>query len=575
VSNPIRYDSLLVHYLAEALRARLSGRACRALPLRLSEHAAALPLEGGEAILFDLHPARGSVRVVPWPGVADGPDAELVGFHAPEDERRLELRARGGARFRPVERTLIAELHTHHWNLLVTDAEGRIVFAMRARAAGGRALQTGAPYRPPEPLNRITAPDPGSEEHALRAWTDTVRGTAPPERLRAVQRRFAWLGALNAGPVLGDLGSEDDPTDAQVAAAFERWLRLARLPPADPVLLRLPAGPHPYPVPLPGVEAVPVPDLLRGFDLAAESGDTVSAAPSSPAEDAAAAALAPLRRRAGQLRARAARLRERLAGAADAPRTRLRGDLLLANIPSIPRGAAVARLRDWEGAEIEIPLDPSRSVPENADRWYREARAQERAAARVPDLLHATESELGRIDEALAEVERGGAVPAALLQAAATASRAAAAGGGGEGEPRLPYRVFRTSGGLEVRVGRGSADNDRLTFHHSRPNDVWLHARSVAGSHVVLRWGRADQAPPAAELAEAAGLAAWFSKARTSGLVPVDWTRRKHVRKPRGAAPGLVLPQRVKTVFVEPDPELERRLAVEEDLLSGEGSHER
>jgi predicted ribosome quality control (RQC) complex YloA/Tae2 family protein len=142
----------------------------------------------------------------------------------------------------------------------------------------------------------------------------------------------------------------------------------------------------------------------------------------------------------------------------------------------------------------------------------------------------------------------------------ALTERQAPAASRSEPATALPYRVYRTSGGLEVRVGRSARDNDRLTFHHAAPNDVWLHAQSVPGSHVVLRWRDAQGAPPARDLSEAAALAALFSRARTSALVPVDWTRRKHVRKPRGAPAGAVIPQQVKTLFVEPDAALEERL---------------
>jgi len=104
---------------------------------------------------------------------------------------------------------------------------------------------------------------------------------------------------------------------------------------------------------------------------------------------------------------------------------------------------------------------------------------------------------------------------------------------------------------LEIRVGRSSRANDDLTFRHSSPNDIWLHARSVPGSHVILRWANPQGSPPARDLEEAARLAAYHSKARTSAIVPVDWTRRKYVRKPRGAPPGAVVPQRVRTLFVD------------------------
>ena len=76
---------------------------------------------------------------------------------------------------------------------------------------------------------------------------------------------------------------------------------------------------------------------------------------------------------------------------------------------------------------------------------------------------------------------------------------------------------------------------------------------------MILRWPTSGN-PPARDLAEAGGLAALHSKARTSATVPIDWTLRKHVRKPRGSKPGSVVPDRVRTVFVEPDEMLLKRL---------------
>jgi predicted ribosome quality control (RQC) complex YloA/Tae2 family protein len=79
---------------------------------------------------------------------------------------------------------------------------------------------------------------------------------------------------------------------------------------------------------------------------------------------------------------------------------------------------------------------------------------------------------------------------------------------------------------------------------------------------VVLRWGKQGN-PPARDLEEAAVLAALHSKARTSGVVPVDWTFRRHVRKPRGSPPGSVVPDRVKTIMARPDATLLERLAAD------------
>ncbi|HKK92346.1 MAG TPA: NFACT RNA binding domain-containing protein, partial [Longimicrobiales bacterium] len=213
-------------------------------------------------------------------------------------------------------------------------------------------------------------------------------------------------------------------------------------------------------------------------------------------------------------------------------------------------------LLDFDGEEIRIPLDPTLSPDANARRLYDRAARLERAAERLPGMITDARRELEAAAE-LAERVEGGDVERAELEAALP-ERSSRGGGDDEG-PSLPYRRYRSSGGLEIRVGRGAARNDDLTFHHSRPDDVWMHASQVAGAHVILRWD-ADGAPPARDLAEAATLAAWFSKARTSGSVPVAWTRRKYVRKPRKAPPGSVLPDRVETVFVKPSRAVEERL---------------
>jgi predicted ribosome quality control (RQC) complex YloA/Tae2 family protein len=95
------------------------------------------------------------------------------------------------------------------------------------------------------------------------------------------------------------------------------------------------------------------------------------------------------------------------------------------------------------------------------------------------------------------------------------------------------------SDGTRVLVGRGSADNDKLTFHVARGNDIWMHAMDWAGSHVVIQVTKGKVVSQRA-LEEAALLAAWFSKGRNDGVVTVQFTLRKHVRKPAGVAAGRV-----------------------------------
>jgi len=300
---------------------------------------------------------------------------------------------------------------------------------------------------------------------------------------------------------------------------------------------------------------VAVPSLLAGMEQVADSEAEPSPEPSTDRF------LPLITGRLAEAKRKAERLRRELASSTSASDVRSNADLLLARIQDVRRGDTIARLEDWEGGVVEFALDPQLSPAENAARLYEVAGRRERAAAQLPALIAAADADVARWADAADFIARS-EVPDWLAAYVADKPESRRSGGAPEDGVTLPYRRFRTSGGLEVRVGKGAKENDRLTFKESTPEDVWLHAQSVPGSHVILRWKDANASPPARDLAEAAQLAAVFSKARTSSTVAVDWTRRKHVRKPRGAAPGSVIPQRVKTLFVEPDDEIVDRLAV-------------
>ncbi len=108
---------------------------------------------------------------------------------------------------------------------------------------------------------------------------------------------------------------------------------------------------------------------------------------------------------------------------------------------------------------------------------------------------------------------------------------------------------YLSADGLAILVGRNNQQNDHLTFRLSRPNHLWLHARNIPGSHVAIV---SEEEVPPATLLQAAQLAAYFSQSRTSPKVLVDYTLRKHVRKPKGASPGFVHYDEAKTILVNP-----------------------
>ena len=106
-------------------------------------------------------------------------------------------------------------------------------------------------------------------------------------------------------------------------------------------------------------------------------------------------------------------------------------------------------------------------------------------------------------------------------------------------------------GGFEALAGKTDADNDLLSLKIARAGDLWFHVRGLPGSHVVLRHPEGEK-PDNATVKAAAAIAAWHSKARKAGTVPVSCTEARHVGKPRGAKPGTVSIKREKTIKVRP-----------------------
>jgi predicted ribosome quality control (RQC) complex YloA/Tae2 family protein len=578
VSNTIRYDALLVHYLARELEERLRGRRLRGVRLDSDARRFILELDD-ERLVWELHPSRGWIRILKdtetetVQEAAEGWSARQIRTQrrprvrritAPPDERWLELEIDAGGRDRASR--FVVELLTNQWNVLALAPDGTILGAIRSRETRDRTLRPGVTYAPPGGPGGGGPPNPrreGAEAAVgLDRWREILGDQPPPDRARALVRSLAWTSPLNASAILGQAGEAtagDQPSDAtRLEDAWRRYVDIASRPDPQPQLLEL-GRPTPYPLPLPGVEGRTMLSLLAAFDAAAAE------APATLAPEVRAALadrLERTRRRGERLRAEAEEAPARAAA------LRRRADLLMAQLHRVPKGATEVTVDNFEGGTETVELDPAVTAADNAQALYDRARKRERAAARLPDRVREAMAESHRIASLLAAIDAGEADHTDVARWLAEVRPDAGPGGGGG--PRLPYRRFRSSGGLEIRVGRTGRANDDLTFHHASPDDIWLHARDAAGAHVILRWSDREQNPPRRDLMEAAILAALNSRARTSGTVPVDWTRRKHVRKPRKAPPGAVLPDRIATIFVEPDPSLLDRLAGDDGGASGE-----
>jgi predicted ribosome quality control (RQC) complex YloA/Tae2 family protein len=259
-----------------------------------------------------------------------------------------------------------------------------------------------------------------------------------------------------------------------------------------------------------------------------------------------------LERRAEEASTAAAHARQRLHALAHEAGYRNIADLIMAHLHEIPAGAIQHAVLDFYTGEPRIiKLKSSEKPQKTAENLYRKAKNQqieerqltERIARREADAFFALER-LEELDTqpALAEL-RGlrawrklhGLDPA---QAAAQAAR------------ELPFKVFEDRG-FTILVGRNSANNDLLTQKYAHKDDLWLHAKDVSGSHVVIRH-KAGQTIPEPVVEHAAQLAAWYSRRQHDSLCPVTVTPKKFVRKPKGALPGQVVVEREKVVLVKP-----------------------
>lgn len=565
------FDSVFIAALARELDARWSGRRLESVRFDRSARSVTVDL-GDEAWVWLLHPREGVLMPLPEAakgprrpsdsgrsrgghdrGLLDGP-RRVVRIASPADTRQLFLALAGPE---DGDERLVFDLVTNRWNALHV-VEGTVRSVLVA-GLGRDPVAPGDAWRPASSDRRWATVD---EAPDLDAWTSTLRELAEPDGGRA-RRHVAWLSASNEAAVLGDVlaGNVVDVDDA--ARCHTRYLRLR-----DTALHDSPQGwmlsgtsgdpmrPYVTSLGLPGAELVgSVLDALATWAAGSERVEGALQAAAEPPEiTALREALEERRERsAKKIRALKAEVDETTG---DPDELRQLGHLLLARKADVPSGVSETRLESFTGETVTVPLDPTLDAVGNAEAYYDRARRQERAAKQLPGRIAQAERRLVALDEALERLAVEG--PDEPLWKLAGGKRRVLGGGGGSGgrageAERLPYRVYRTSGGREIRAGRSARANDELTFGHSAPDDIWMHVREAPGSHVVLRWGRKDQNPPEAELAEAALVAAVLSRARGSTVVPVAWTRRKYVRKPRKAPPGAVVPERTQTVFVEPD----------------------
>lgn len=251
------------------------------------------------------------------------------------------------------------------------------------------------------------------------------------------------------------------------------------------------------------------------------------------------------------------RMLEDLANESRADRYERNAHLLMASTGDIQAGRMEVTVPDLftDGEPVTIPMDPVLSPIENAEEYYARARRTRQARQHAEGRLIETERMAILANSLLEKLRRVTSVSALeqfrgdLLSNEESARLIRSET---REQSQLPFRRFVLPGGYEVWVGKNAKQNDRLTMQFAQKHDFWMHARGVSGSHVLLRRPSRTVRPGRDTLEQAASIAAYFSKAKGSGLVPVSMTERKYVRKPKGAPPGTVVLEREEVLLVEP-----------------------
>ncbi|RJQ39635.1 MAG: fibronectin/fibrinogen-binding protein [Nitrospiraceae bacterium] len=248
---------------------------------------------------------------------------------------------------------------------------------------------------------------------------------------------------------------------------------------------------------------------------------------------------------------------EKLKEVADREKLKLYGELVTANIYSIPKNSKSVLLLDYYSENndyIEVPLDENLLPQENAQKYYRQYSKAKSTYENTSKQVQETLNELEYLESVMHILEN------CSLAHEIEEIREELAGEGylrsrkkrisRQHKPSEPLH-YKSSEGLDILVGRNNCQNDHLTMKTASSNDIWLHTRNIPGSHVVVK--KQQQNVPDTTLLEAAAIAAYHSKAQMSSNVPVDYTTVKNVKKPPGAKPGMVIYENFKTIITTPD----------------------
>ncbi|MFB6285114.1 MAG: NFACT family protein [Candidatus Bipolaricaulia bacterium] len=449
--------------------------------------------------------------------------------------------------------TLRAELMRPNGNVLLLD--GDEVLGAQNASSGHRSFEPHSAYVPPEGQGKL---DPRGISQT--AFGEALSANSGEPTKRALFKALDGIGPLTAGELAvsadvdpsAELGSlSDEEIERLWGVTRDRFGRLEQGDLAPHVYVDADgtaqeATPWPY-ASLSDHEANPVATMSEAIDACYRTRRE------TPVERRWRELQRALTDEINHVEKSLANVTEDLQKAERYEADKTIGDLLMAYLASVPRGESSVELTDFEGQVREVSLDPTLEPVENAQSYYqrykKRKRGVEKLQARQRQLrwersylrglqVHLDEAEtLADLDALEAELVEAGAIQ----QPTRSPKRQSA--------PSGPRRVAME--GHQIYVGRNGRQNDQL-IRDAHPDDLWLHAKDRPGSHVVIKSDSKGDVPDEV-LQRAAELAAYHSKGRDAGKVEVTYTLIKHLKKPKGARPGLVVVNEERgTLTVEP-----------------------
>lgn len=246
--------------------------------------------------------------------------------------------------------------------------------------------------------------------------------------------------------------------------------------------------------------------------------------------------------------------REELASCEDMDKKRIFAELINANLYQMEKGNTVYTVQNYYDNynSVDIPVLPHLTPSQNSQKYYKEYRKAQTAQKMLTDLLEKGSADLEYLFSVKDELSRAsterelGEIRAELSSAGFLKSKT---GTKNKKNAPLPFLEFDAPDGFRVFVGRNNLQNDQLSFKKASKNDIWFHAQKAPGSHVIL--SLEGREPTAAAMEFAASTAAYFSSVKERGMVEVDYTTVKNLKKPPASNPGFVIYHIYNTLYVK------------------------